>query len=481
MRNLPIPDNGITSSIKSVVMLDDSKWRRHGEARRKALILQDEIEGNVAFAINKLCRIQRYFEVADRVLKQFRSMYSSKRNPEEIYVMGCRLVSFLSEALPKHPQYHSADAQIKSLREKSLDQLSWIQERVGLIALRIDEAELNQFILDDLESSSITIDTRSEKHIRNETCSFESLEELIPTRDQPSPSPSFHKNNNANNTTHTTSSSTTSDVVVTNNSAWEDFSGWPQQVSFQPHEAETSNVFSEVSFDIDEDDCLDGGTAFPNGSPQRQYNFLFGDERDHVLDSTYELDLSGSILNTLAYQDVRYETDSEAQDSWAQDTETSFQSHFSNPHVTYNGARLAFDEIMKQVRSSSSLSSSSSTTVPTSSPSFTENQQNSTTENICPPECNSPNDGGWDLIPASKPCHSSATAAAAARSATAREAASESVLGIAKFSTGVSSSPSSDDGSSSSMALFDESSFDVFDLDPKSIIHQEWVSFDSVF
>mmetsp|Transcript_10148 Transcript_10148/g.15654 ORF Transcript_10148/g.15654 Transcript_10148/m.15654 type:complete len:416 (+) Transcript_10148:175-1422(+) len=415
-------------------------------------------------------------------------MYSSKRNPEEIYVMGCRLVSFLSDALPKHPQYHSTDPQIKNLRESSLDHLWWIQERVALIALRIDEAELNQFILSDLESSSVenqfilndlessSVETRSEKNACASSSSVGSGGSSSRDRDQSSSSflsNSFHKNNTTS-TTNTTGSSTTRNGSSAGDAAphgWEDFSGWPQQVCFQPREAETSNVVSEVSFDIEEED---GGVAFPQGSPDRHYNFLFGEDNSHSYLHNSSLDLSGSILNTLAYQDVRYETDSEAHDSWAQDTETSFQSAFSNPHVTYNAAQVAFDEIMKQVRSSttsSSLGSSaaSSTTVPTSSPSPIQ-------DDIA---CQDSNSSGspataWNLVPLGR------SSSAPCRSATTREAEAHSVLGISKFSAG--SSTISLDDTGSSIPLFEESSsFDVFDVDPSSIIHQEWVSFDSAF
>ena len=47
--------------------LASDQWRRYGEARRKELVAADEREGNTKFHLHKKCRIQRYFQLAERV------------------------------------------------------------------------------------------------------------------------------------------------------------------------------------------------------------------------------------------------------------------------------------------------------------------------------------------------------------------------------------------------------------------------------
>jgi hypothetical protein len=43
------------------------EWRKHGEVRRRDLLKKDEVEGGTSFDINRKCRIQRYFQIGDRV------------------------------------------------------------------------------------------------------------------------------------------------------------------------------------------------------------------------------------------------------------------------------------------------------------------------------------------------------------------------------------------------------------------------------
>lgn len=45
----------------------NDEWRQHGEARRKALLDEDESKGGTSFHINPKCQVERYFEVSDRV------------------------------------------------------------------------------------------------------------------------------------------------------------------------------------------------------------------------------------------------------------------------------------------------------------------------------------------------------------------------------------------------------------------------------
>jgi hypothetical protein len=198
-----------------------------------------------------------------KVLSQFKNMYETRSNMEEVYVMGHRLIVFLDEALPHHPQYYSPLPEIASLRNKSRLELDWIQKRMEVIALRVDEEQLNKFILDDLKG-----------HQRQSTSS----------------SPG---------------------------SKWEKFSGWAMgqdlgeweeahDISFDSGEVEAAEVESYEDPEIEsyESDYPTQVSDLPGGSytiPEEDYGFL----------------------RKVASEEVPFETDSEAVDSWAQDSDQS--------------------------------------------------------------------------------------------------------------------------------------------------------------
>ena len=69
---------------------------------------------------------------------------------EEVFVMGHRLVVFLKHALRRHVMFD--DVETYDLRKKRQQDLEWIQNRLEVVALRIDEEEWNQYILRDLNS-----------------------------------------------------------------------------------------------------------------------------------------------------------------------------------------------------------------------------------------------------------------------------------------------------------------------------------------
>jgi hypothetical protein len=45
----------------------NDEWRRFGQARRKELVEKDVLAGGTSFHLNENCRIQRYFQLSDRV------------------------------------------------------------------------------------------------------------------------------------------------------------------------------------------------------------------------------------------------------------------------------------------------------------------------------------------------------------------------------------------------------------------------------
>jgi hypothetical protein len=50
-----------------VTTASSEQWRRYGEARREELVKQDELCGGTEFQISGKHRIQKYFDVIDKV------------------------------------------------------------------------------------------------------------------------------------------------------------------------------------------------------------------------------------------------------------------------------------------------------------------------------------------------------------------------------------------------------------------------------
>ena len=126
---------------------------------------------------------------------------------EEVYVMGHRLIVFLDHALPQHPEFWSADSKISLLRDKFREDLHWIHNRLEVVALRVDEEQMNQHILLDLEGG---------------------YEQLLMNHEPASPTLSEGKGVD---------------------SEWEHFSGWTAMVSEQDFAWEEAH---DVSFESDE-------------------------------------------------------------------------------------------------------------------------------------------------------------------------------------------------------------------------------------
>ena len=87
-----------------------------------------------------------------QVLRDFRTKCQDpEAGLEETYIMGHRLLAFLGQALPLHPEYHKAS--VAALRDQAILDLEWIQDKMQDLALKIDEEQLNVFITMDFEVS----------------------------------------------------------------------------------------------------------------------------------------------------------------------------------------------------------------------------------------------------------------------------------------------------------------------------------------
>lgn len=181
--------------------------------------------------------------------------------------MGHRLASFLEFALPQHPEYHQSA--YKSRRLKCHQFLQYILEQIEQVALEIDEIELNAYM--DLNFDPA------------ETGSLSSVEEV----DGP----------------------------------WHAFAGWeaPACVETDTSSRETSSD-EEYRFDLPEE-----REEFPDPDIQFYGIALEDDDNSNTSDDEVSLQPISSFLLKIANEDVVYETDSEADDSWAQNDDESLE------------------------------------------------------------------------------------------------------------------------------------------------------------
>ena len=281
--------------IKGTVVANDD-WRKYGEARRQELLENDKDARY--FDINRRCSVHRYFQIGDRVLASFKSLYQSRTNLEEIYLMGHRLIAFYTEALPRHKDYRSIDPSISYLREKSFGDLDWIRKRLDVISLRIDEEQLNLHIQRQKES---TLEAATVQQSR-------------------------------------------SDDADDHETQWESFSGW--SADFDSNRESLSATKASIDVNVlhqactptrrrrlplepehadDPDDILDLESEDETTDVESDCDSLSdveSDERAVNFDFHQESDYDSSFLRVIANEEVEYEEDSEAVDSWAQDDES---------------------------------------------------------------------------------------------------------------------------------------------------------------
>lgn len=304
--------------------------------------------------------------------------------------MGHRLIAFLSLALPQHPGYLTVA--VSANRNNTFRDLVWINERMDEIALKIDEEQLNKFI--SLEFDPVPDDQDDEEDERGTgTIGISPLSSELFNERETQPSwnlleierqsswecfPSWSASAaDLPNTTDTDTSSFESEL----NSTLRDASDSEREdvathlIPSSIVSVEKSKVKKEkkhVKFQLDEiDPTVDKFAAAEDHTAadvQDTSVYFSADEfgeKDHqqeneiVDDSQYgyhdALHVS-EFLRTIAEEDVRYENDSEANDSWAQDGEPRVAEDSENTAgstLTCDPARLAFLETtMNKARSS---------------------------------------------------------------------------------------------------------------------------------
>jgi len=308
-------------------------WRKYGAARRKELVAKDETQGGTRFEMSKKCQIEAYFRVAEKTMSDFQKKCEDPAsNLEETYVMGHRLKAFLGQALPQHPHYKRI--QVAQLRSKSLRNLAWIKEKMHDLALKIDEDQLNTYITMDFEPEPDDISTSSSE-------------------------PDFEDDDDESSAFADFSS-----MGSVDDQEWHAFAGWgsshfsqcPQKAAplVDSTESESSSQGPEISSSVDESDSEDEQPSDElinlseldneiEDEPQAYVTFQDDDD-----DDSQKSDGKSEFLRKIADEDVCYESDSEAVDSWAQeDSESHAQSCASSGSaLTYDPARIAFREIM---------------------------------------------------------------------------------------------------------------------------------------
>jgi hypothetical protein len=266
------------------------------------------------------------FHVIVKIIYKFNTAFDKGSDIEATYVMGNRLSHFLTEALPRHPDYMKKDPLVARLREKSFQSLVHIKKKMDSLALRIDEEQLNQYIMNDFD----------------------------PFADEDDESTS--SNDEANNI----SSSLVNSLLAAHDPQWENFDGW----SFDMPDKMAKLATDKVEFDKELSALawkdLNESTETEDTSNETfslsEHSFQASDDNEPIYDS-YGLD----FLKRIASEAVRYESDSDAADSWAQEcnseVESAMYSTYSSLGDTCDPARIVLRVLMNNRKLLSSSNS----------------------------------------------------------------------------------------------------------------------------
>lgn len=263
--------------------------------------------------------------------------------------MGNRLIAFLGTALPRHPAYTTSVAQ-RTVTERHLQQIKATMKHISIL---IDEDQLNRYITNEFDPLIDDEDEDDDALLQKSTDNFETP------------------------------------------ASWETFAGWSSHNENIPGFIDTDESSQDIDSDIDfsnfdltkrwgassssVDKSLGHQTNFTNSPILDTYYDDDTDDSDDGQNSPFAMRmkppvLAQSILRKIAREAVRYESDSEAADSWAQDgncgasdatsssevgdaaTTTSSSLHISNspraasaaPITSCDPARMAFRSIMNR-------------------------------------------------------------------------------------------------------------------------------------
>jgi hypothetical protein len=240
-----------------------------------------------------------------QALEQFHKMYQDGSELEETYIMGYRMVSFLTECLPRHPGYRRPS--VNNLRKQKLWELDHLQVCLEALALKIDEEQCNKYAED-----------------------FDPL---------------VHVDNSDS------SDSEDEEVTAAASNGWVAFADSKNE---KPQaDSPTSTVTTSGTSSFEALDCYSSDDSMP----ERKIDFSDYEEDSHGRESLLD-DLSTDFLEKVANEKVEYESDSDAADSWAQgeDAESVSPTLSSGQGIICDPARIALKTLMSHVPHSHPLS-----------------------------------------------------------------------------------------------------------------------------
>lgn len=230
-------------------------------------------------------------------------MYQEGDKLEETYIMGYRMVVFLTECLPRHPGYRRPV--VANLRKQYLWELDHLQICLDELALKIDEEQCNRFA--------------------------EDFDPLV----------------------HVDDDDSDSEDEEVSSAAYQCWASFEDTKSRNP-KAESPTGTVATSCTSSSGDCY----SSDDGMPERKLDFSDYDVESPTDRPSYLVELGTDFLEKVANEEVEYETDSEAADSWAQgdDAESYAPSYRSGHGIVCDPARIALQDLASHLAHAHSLS-----------------------------------------------------------------------------------------------------------------------------
>jgi len=357
----PQQDKGVLVLVNEVSSgPDEARWRAHGLARRRTILEDDKRNGGRNFSLSFDCSVQRYFSVAHWALEQFHQLYQSnfstgnQQQLEEIYVMGFRIIAFLTECLPQHPELSRAPF----VQDRSETELVLLRKCLNEVALRIDEVVCNEFVDDgDLLIDSM-IAAEMEKEDTEQFESWVNFDEFKKLK-QKSTDGKNRRKLSESPTSETVGTSETESLESLDSSHAKSNSSVnssrEKMTRRIPKREKSERTVEETEEDyFGDDDRVIREDRFEMDELLTEMDDLsvssYSSQPFKLLKKSVSLD----FLKTIACEPVLYETDSEAADSWANGDDNTTRSRPCLPSSTgetptSDPARIAFRSLMDKL------------------------------------------------------------------------------------------------------------------------------------
>eukprot|EP00980_Cylindrotheca_fusiformis_P008320 scaffold1739_cov109-Cylindrotheca_fusiformis.AAC.12 len=287
--------------------MEGDEWRRYGKTRRSKLLNEDKESGGAKFNINPVVRLNKYYQVITRSLDQFHSMWKKKgdHDLEYIYVLGHRILSFLTVYLPSHPDFSKPRSW--NLRNKCRREVKTLKLCLEDIAVLIDELYCNQCLdsVPDFENSLFHFQQNQDSVYKSDKFHVENWTAFSECRGAENPL--------KKDSPHTTPSTIGSESDTSSSDGSE-------------ANAELNEISDSTDNTNDDDEEEEGGKIL-----------LSLDFSESVEEDEY--------LYQVANEYVPFEVDSDASDSWAQGDpgrSSSFFSYGNGNSLTCDPAEIAF-------------------------------------------------------------------------------------------------------------------------------------------